>query len=367
MFILRLRKAIWRASLLSHILNCSPMSLSRWLAPASTLDEQHAAACKELERRLAEDGPLKPPLLRPVGRPPAPKRSRDSVASADEADEPAKQKQKRSYSHWLRSDLFPHIVDAYKRNGYSARAALRSLQLSATLNVNGAFDKLNHSTIHSWFDPHTHKLTQRVQQLRSNAESYSRIGVAGRPRVLDDFPALEEEMKKELLVLRAGGVPMHLAIVRSIVAPMFARHAVGERLKLSKRWLQRWIENTMDWSWRAATSSARKLPDGWQQSGTLLAKRVAVDMHEYSIHESLVINADQTECSYAQVHHIPMSSVAQSASLWRATKTSGRSLASSRPRSLANFFLCNSYSRERPTRAILQLPQITSPCSRECM
>lgn len=278
------------------------MSLSAWLRPAVPLEEQHAAAARQIEQRLAEQGTSAAPARGTVGRPRG--LNRDTVTSALAGQKHGRDasleadaeegKQKRIYKQWLSSDLFPHIVDAYNSNRHSARAAVKYLQGHRALNANGVFDSLNPGTVHRWFDASTHTLTPRTLQLRSNAERYSRVGIAGRPRILDEFPSVEAEMKQQLLALRAGGVSMHLSIVKCIVTSILAPHQAGERLKLSRTWLQRWISDVMDWSWRSSTSSAGKLPSGWQESATVLGKRVAVDMHEYSIHESLVINADQT-------------------------------------------------------------------------
>lgn len=235
------------------------MSLSAWLRTAVPLEEQHAAAAKQVAQRLAEGG-TSAPVRRTVGRPrvldnaalAGAKHPRDPSLETDPGEKP-EGKQKRAYKQWLSSDLFPHIVDAYNSNRHSARAAVKYLQGSRTLNANGVFDSLNPGTVHRWFDASTHALTPRTLQLRSNAERYSRVGVAGRPRILDEFPAVEAEMKQQLLALRAGGVSMHLSIVRSVVATILAPHQAGERLKLSRKWLQRWISDVMDWSWRSST------------------------------------------------------------------------------------------------------------------
>jgi hypothetical protein len=160
--------------------------------------------------------------------------------------------------------------------------------------VNGVFDALNPSTVQQWFDTTTHQLTERVQQLRSNAERYSRIGVGGRPRVLDEFPAVEEAIKVQLRRLRDGGVTMHLSTVKCVMFSILSQHELSQELKLSRRWLQNWIGTVMDWTWRATTTAANKLPSGWRDHGAALAKRMAVDMEQHRIHESLVINADQT-------------------------------------------------------------------------
>lgn len=280
-------------------------TLDAWLRPTGALELQHAAAAKQVLQRIAEDGVPVPPQRRPVGRPrgqtlptavAGSKHPRDASAdsTAHSDDEPRQPTQKRAYCHWLTSELFPYIVKAYKENGHSARAAVKSLQLSRTLNANGVFNALSPSTVHAWFDSKTHELKPRTQQLRSNAEAYSRVGVGGRPRVLDEFPAVEQQLKRQLFALREGGVTMHMSTVKCIVKVLVAAHQLSDRLKVSRTWLRHWIRDTMDWSWRASTTAAGKLPADWRDRGTLLAKRVAVDMQQHHIHESLVINADQT-------------------------------------------------------------------------
>lgn len=287
------------------------MSLDGWLRLTNTisLEQQHAASRREVEQRLAEDRATTPSQPRPIGRPRLALKStasesghkhlRDPSADGAEADveQRPKQKQKRAYSHWLDSDLFPHILQAYRQNGHSARSAVRQLQHSRTLNVNGVFDSLNHSTVQHWFDKETHQLKPRIQQLRENAERYTRIGVAGRPRILDEFPAVEKKMKQELQQMRNEGVAMSLQAIKCIVVAILEQHCfpMGQpRLTVSRSWLQQWTTNELDWTWRACTTSSGKRPIDWQAQATLLAKRVALDMQQHSIHPSLVINADQT-------------------------------------------------------------------------
>ena len=268
-------------------------TLDAWLRPTGPLEHQHASAARQVAQRLAEDGVPVPPQRRPVGRPRGqttptavagnkhPREDSEERTAHEEDD--TRKAQKRAYCHWITSELFPYIVKAYKENGNSARAAVKSLQLSRTLNANGVFDGLNPSTVHAWFDSKTHKLKPRTQQLRSNAEAYSRVGVGGRPRVLDEFPAVEQQLKRHLLTLREGGVTMHMAMVKCIVKTLVAGHQLSDRLKVSRTWLRHWVSDTMDWSWRASTTAAGKLPADWRDRGTLLAKRVALDLQQHIV------------------------------------------------------------------------------------
>lgn len=216
--------------------------------------------------------------------------------SADEHEEepPAK----RHYNQWLASPLLPHILKAYRENGFSARAAVRALQKSRTLNVDGCFDTLSVTTVWSWFDPQTHQLLPRVRQLIDNAERYTRIGT-GRISVFDQHRELEQEIVRLLTALRdsyTAGVSCSRSTVRWVMRAVLEQRAPSllERYKLSKQFLSDWARNVMGWSWRAGTTAASKLPADWQQQASLYAKRIAVAMHTYTVHPSLVINLDQT-------------------------------------------------------------------------
>jgi hypothetical protein len=350
--------------------------LQAWLRPAGpgTLEQQHAAAVKEVEQRVAEDSISVPPERRAVGRPRIHPLATTAAAGVkhprdgrDDHDDAAERPQKRQYHHWLSSDLFPHIVKAYNENGHSSRRAVWYLQQSRTLNVSGVFNTLNPSTVQQWFDATTHRLTERVQQMRSNAERYSRIGVAGRPRVLDEFPEVEEAMKTQLRELREGGVTMHLTTVKCVVSSILVQHELGQNLKLSRRWLQNWIATVMDWSWRAATTAANKLPSGWRDHGAALAKRIAVDMEQHKIHEALVINADQMGLQLCPGARRTFEKRAPSAWLWQATTTSGRSPVWCRLHCLESCCPCSLCSLARHTSAIHQPPQITWQRSSGCI
>jgi hypothetical protein len=50
----------------------------------------------------------------------------------------------------------------------------------------------------------------------------------------------------------------------------------------------------LHWTYRAATSSEQKLPDNYQYLGIDLQHRLASLVQEHNIHQSLVVNIDQT-------------------------------------------------------------------------
>jgi hypothetical protein len=70
--------------------------------------------------------------------------------------------------------------------------------------------------------------------------------------------------------------------------------------RCSDSFLQEWLHNTMGWTERKATRTARKLPDNWEDVCENAILRMAYVIKEEDIPAALYINTDQTQVVYAQ-------------------------------------------------------------------
>jgi len=116
--------------------------------------------------------------------------------------------------------------------------------------------------------------------------------------------AAEEKIKVHVQSLRDKGASINVIVTKSIMRAILETDcpAMLETCKLSNSFVHRWLHQQMNYSWRAKTTAASRVPDNWKELGVLMAKRIAVNVHMYLIHPSLVINMDQTG-----VHLVPSS------------------------------------------------------------
>ena len=54
------------------------------------------------------------------------------------------------------------------------------------------------------------------------------------------------------------------------------------------------IKTYLNWSYRQATTATRKLPQGWESQGNLMAYKIAYLVKAYDIPPALIVNTNQT-------------------------------------------------------------------------
>lgn len=281
---------------------------------ADEAQQQRARIAAEVAKAVADAPP--PPLSVPkrsVGRP---RRQRTpqqllqegsgaaptaaaAEAPAAETDEPAAKRGK--YTNWFASPFIRDILRAYRLEGRSAKRAVVALQRNAP---DTRYERLHHSTVRGWFTADGATLLPQFQKQINSQQAGARG--PGRPAVLAQHPAAEEEIKSTLRTMRQAGAPVSKAIigwtVRSVLELREPSLLAESHFKVSASWISKWARSALGWRWRKSTTAAQKLPLDWQQQGVQMAKRLAAQMEMYSVHSSLVINLDQTG-----VHLVPAS------------------------------------------------------------
>ena len=59
-------------------------------------------------------------------------------------------------------------------------------------------------------------------------------------------------------------------------------------------WTKNFVKNVLNWSYRAATSAAGKLPKDYEDQGKAMAQRCAYLVSVHNIPKELIVNTDQT-------------------------------------------------------------------------
>jgi hypothetical protein len=242
-----------------------------------------AKARAELHRR----GPGRPKRERTVDE--ALAAAATAVPDKAEADTDSEEEQtakKPKHTHWFDPALIHDILHAYKLCGFSSRKCVQHLQSkhpALATEAEGRFDKLNESTVRSWFDDE-HKLKPQFQALLCGGE-YSGPDHAS---VLSACPAAQQKIQVLLQQMRNdqnAGVNVTIQSIRWVMVAVMTAECpeLLLQLKLSKTFISRWCKRQMNWSWRRGTTEAAKLPIDWQQRGIDTAKRIAVNMDTHEV------------------------------------------------------------------------------------
>lgn len=274
--------------------------------PFKRIDAHDAAQQRQrIAEQHAQEHPaaaaLQAAVKRPVGRPKRPLdatavlRAAAAAAAAATAAGPkddSKRQRRGEYTRWFSSPFIQDILKAYAASGFRARRTVSSLRAKAP---DGRFERLNHSTLRSWYDKSNQLLPHFQRMLQDGGEDERERGPQ---RALAAVPEAEAEIERTLLRLRAAGSPMSIAVVRLVMHAILMERAPGtlSNLSLSAAFISRWVRAKLNWRWRSATTAASKLPADWEDQGIKMAMRVAATM---GLHQVRRGRDTRNECAAA--------------------------------------------------------------------
>lgn len=228
--------------------------------------------------------PLPP---RPVGRPKKQREAATALADGAAAEAEAekneeRESKRRKYTSWFNTEFITDILTAYRKSSFNARRTVSSLRQSDPVR----YARLSHSTIMSWFDKNAKgKLLPHFQEQYDNAVAVGRGN--GRIPALEREEAgeVEEEIKKQLLLLRGAGTPLNSRVVKWVMMAIIDEKCpeIYNHTKLSQASISRWVRAKLDWRWRCSTTAASKLPLDWEDQGVQMAMRIAANMGKHKV------------------------------------------------------------------------------------
>lgn len=249
--------------------------------------EEAAQQSVRLALELAAQPSVPKPVKRPVGRPLKRPLQLDEVLQREDTEPEAgtaaaaahNKKQRGGYTNWFAHPaLVRDIVSAFRRSS-SARAAVDLLRRS---HPDGGFDRLSHSSLVGWFDD-KRNLLPKYEALLASGEPAARG--RGRPSTFSLRVDIEEEITATLQRLRGAGTPLNTRLIgwimRSIIETK--QPVLLQQLTLSRSFISKWLRQTLQWSWRARTTAASKLPLDWEAQGEKMAMRIAAKMQMDSV------------------------------------------------------------------------------------
>ena len=260
------------------------------LLKAIAADQAAAAAA-------AKPGPGRPRKVPVLLSPPASDIDCDPASSEPGS---AINANKRAKIDWFARDSIHHILHVQAKTRSSS---LTVQQLHRDLPH--LYKDLKRSTINAWYDGNELKPQFAARLLNQSSSAAAHAG--GEKRAFASSAeaiAAEEKIKAHVKSLRDQGGSINLLVTRNIMQAILETEcpAMLQTCKLSNTFVRQWLHQQMNYSWRAKTTAAAHVPDNWKELGVLMAKRIAVNVHQYSIHSSLVINMDQTG-----IHLVPAS------------------------------------------------------------
>jgi hypothetical protein len=230
------------------------------------------------------------PLKRSAGRPKRPLSAHEVLAAAARAaaskedgegagDEQPGKRARGSYTRWLSSPFIDDILYAYRASGFRPKVAVQNLRLNA---CDDRFARLTHSTLTSWYGVDNKLLPRFAEELKSGTAAARSNGPT---RVFLEEPAIEAEIKRVLLQMRAAGTPLNTHVIRWVMHSIIQLRnpALFQYLTLSKSFISLWARQQLHWSWRARTTAASKLPADWEQQGIQMAMRIGANMEMHKV------------------------------------------------------------------------------------
>ena len=164
------------------------------------------------------------------------------------------------------------------------------------------YDNLSRGTIYGWF--HSNGV------LKDNIKRCVEIGTyfaksTQHCQILASYPLLKEKICEVLKKQRIAGQLLYGVCIQDIIKSIISKRQLhmledSSGFCVSYKWTLTFIKAEMNWSYRAATTSARKIPFDYEVQGKKMTERCAYLVKIHSIAEELVVNTDQ-----ASIHLVP--------------------------------------------------------------
>jgi hypothetical protein len=259
------------------------------------VNKEFATLSEELDKESAMSK-KEEVVKRPVGRP---RKERESTLFQPKVVPIKKKKVRGHYTNWFSPKFWPpiHVAMKQHRNYADALGFLRSAYRQPC-DLSCVYDALTRGSLHTWFYPDG--------KLKDNYKKCVEFGsyFAKAPQhcpVLALFPLLKEEICEVLKKQRDAGQPLYAICIQPLIRaiinkrhPELLQDSSPNGFRVSIDWIRTFIKSELNWSYRASTTAAGKLPKDYEEQGKKMAQRCAYLVKMYNIPPELVVNTDQT-------------------------------------------------------------------------
>ena len=204
-----------------------------------------------------------------------------------------------SYTNWFTPVLWPPIFNAMKQHRCIA-GALSFLRASYRKpgELSSVYDKLSKNSMRDWFYSNG-ELKDTYKRCVEFGTYFAKS--AQHCPVLESHPALKEEICTVLKKMMMVGQPLYAICIQPLIkaiildkAPQILEGTHSTAFRVSYEWTKIFVKSELNWSYRASTTAAGKLPKDFQEQGKAMAQRCAYLVKVHNIPKELVVNSDQT-------------------------------------------------------------------------
>jgi hypothetical protein len=181
-----------------------------------------------------------------------------------------KRKIRGTYTNWFCPTLWCPIQYAMRRfrNYLCVVLYLRSAYKEPG-ESSSVYDGLRRNTLYGWFTT-TGILRKKYKQCVQDETSFTRS--EQHMPILSKYPEIEEEIISTLKKQRAVGQLLYGTTIQPLIKAIIkkrAPHLLDSTSKIgfnvSIDWTRCFIKRTLNWSYRASTTAAVKLPKDWEE------------------------------------------------------------------------------------------------------
>jgi hypothetical protein len=244
---------------------------------------------------------------RPVGRPKKEKVA-ELLRPTATPMKPSSKKTKKvrgHYHNWFTPTLWPPTFKAVKqhRNLQEALDFLRSAyRLPGDLSC--VYDNLNRSSMSGWF----HSNGDLKDSIKRCVELGTYFAKSSQHcPILASYHEVKNEICEVLRKQRVVGQPLYGSCIQGLIKtiitlrePQLLQNYSNNGFRVGLDWTRTFLKMELNWSYRASTTSAGKLPSDHEEQGKKMAQRCAYLVKIHNIPQSLVVNTDQT-----RIHLVP--------------------------------------------------------------
>ncbi|QRV79944.1 DDE superfamily endonuclease [Ceratobasidium sp. AG-Ba] len=221
-----------------------------------------------------------------------------SPSATDTSHPPNPAKRRAPRTNYYEPARWQLVDQATRLHNFSSQAIVRELTLGPNSSL---FTSIDRGTVNAWINKdHTGwkpAVLERVARAAEGNTPQAPVKPLGRPQLLP--LVLVTSIITLLTVMRAAGTLITHAVARSVVMAFIRTDAPdlfnNPKFKCSDAFVRNVLRDKLDWSWRATTQAAQKLPDNWLQQCTDFACWLTWNITLNSVPPELVINADQTD------------------------------------------------------------------------
>ncbi|KAH8914171.1 hypothetical protein BT69DRAFT_1233202, partial [Atractiella rhizophila] len=128
-------------------------------------------------------------------------------------------------------------------------------------------------------------------------------GSSGQPAVLNKHGKLHDDIKSQLRAIHKTGEAIKTLTAKALTTAFIQQHApdifnipinpTGDQFSVSESWTWKFLLQSLNWTIRAGTKAAQKIPDNASELGLEVFCRLTAAKQYHHIPDSVIVNVDE--------------------------------------------------------------------------